>query len=134
MRVPSLSQEEPLEDSIATHSRILAWRIPWTEEPGGLPSIWSQSQTQLSMHASVVLFLFIFLDKFCATGLILSHYLFQFYLFPILSFYLFWNWNWISVRLYSIFLGCLLHFHIVFNLFISLRCILSNTFLNVLSS
>ena len=32
----SLGQEDPLEKGMATHSRILAWRIPWTEEPGGL--------------------------------------------------------------------------------------------------
>ena len=37
-----LDREDPLEESIATHSRILAWRIPWTEEPGGLRSILSQ--------------------------------------------------------------------------------------------
>ena len=35
-RVPSLGQEDPLEKGRATHSSILAWRIPWTEEPGGL--------------------------------------------------------------------------------------------------
>ena len=35
-RVRSPDQEEPLEDGVATHSSILAWRIPWTEEPGGL--------------------------------------------------------------------------------------------------
>ena len=40
--VPSLGREDPLEEGIATHSRILAWRIPWTEEPGGLQSIGSQ--------------------------------------------------------------------------------------------
>ena len=34
--VQSLGQEDPLEDSMATHSSILAWEIPWTEEPGGL--------------------------------------------------------------------------------------------------
>ena len=34
----SLGQEEPLEEGTATHSSILAWRIPWTEEPGRLPS------------------------------------------------------------------------------------------------
>ena len=34
-RVPSLGWEEPLEEGMATHSSILAWRIPWTEEPGG---------------------------------------------------------------------------------------------------
>ena len=33
--VQSLSQKDPLADGMATHSRILAWRIPWTEEPGG---------------------------------------------------------------------------------------------------
>ena len=36
--VRSLGQEDPLEEGMATHSSILAWRIPWTEEPGGLPS------------------------------------------------------------------------------------------------
>ena len=36
MRVQSLSQEDPLEKGMATHSSILAWRIPRTEEPGGL--------------------------------------------------------------------------------------------------
>ena len=34
--VRSLDQEDPLEEGMATHSSILAWRIPWTEEPGGL--------------------------------------------------------------------------------------------------
>ena len=37
--VPSLSQEDPLKEGMATHSSILAWRIPWTEKPGGLQSI-----------------------------------------------------------------------------------------------
>ena len=46
--VQSLGQEDPLEKGMATHSSILAWRIPWTEEPGGLQSMGSQSQTQLS--------------------------------------------------------------------------------------
>ena len=36
MRVLSLSWEDPLEEGMATHSSILAWRIPWTEEPGRL--------------------------------------------------------------------------------------------------
>ena len=35
-RVRSLSLEDPLEEGLTTHSNILAWRIPWTEEPGGL--------------------------------------------------------------------------------------------------
>ena len=42
-RVQSLCQEDPLENEMATHSSILAWRIPWTEEPGGLQSMGSQS-------------------------------------------------------------------------------------------
>ena len=41
-QVQSLGQEDPLEKKMATHSSILAWRIPWTEEPGGLWSIESQ--------------------------------------------------------------------------------------------
>ena len=34
-----LGQEDPLEEGVATHSSILAWRVPWTEEPGGLQSM-----------------------------------------------------------------------------------------------
>ena len=40
--VRSLDQDDPLEEGMATHSSILAWRIPWTEEPGGLQSMGSQ--------------------------------------------------------------------------------------------
>ena len=40
--VLSLGQEDPLEEEMATHSSILAWRIPWMEEPGGLQSVGSQ--------------------------------------------------------------------------------------------
>ena len=49
----SLYWEDPLEEKMATHSSILAWRIPWTGEPGGLQSMGSQSRTrrkQLSTH------------------------------------------------------------------------------------
>ena len=46
--VQSLGWEDPLEEGMATYSSILAWRIPWTEEPDGLQSMWLQSQTQLS--------------------------------------------------------------------------------------
>ena len=49
MWVLSLCWEDPLEKEMATHSRILAWRIPWTEEPGGLQSVGSQSQTRLTL-------------------------------------------------------------------------------------
>ena len=41
-RVRSLDREDPLEKEMATHSSILAWRIPWTEEPGGLQCTGSQ--------------------------------------------------------------------------------------------
>ena len=39
MRIQFLSQEDPLEEGMATHSSILVWRIPWTEELGGLQSM-----------------------------------------------------------------------------------------------
>ena len=44
--VQSLGWEDPLEKGTATHSSILAWRIPWTEEPGGLQSMESQRVRQ----------------------------------------------------------------------------------------
>ena len=48
-RVPSLGREDPLEKEIATHSSILPWKIPWTEEPGWLYSPWGRKdQTGLS--------------------------------------------------------------------------------------
>ena len=56
--VRALDQEDRLEEEMATHSSILAWRIPWTEEPGGLQSTGSQSQTrlkQLSVHNGLAL-------------------------------------------------------------------------------
>ena len=40
--VRSLGGEDPLQKGMATHSSILAWRVPWTEEPGGLQSMGSQ--------------------------------------------------------------------------------------------
>ena len=45
--VRSPDQEDPLEKGMATHSSILAWRIPWTEEPCGVQSMGLQSQTRL---------------------------------------------------------------------------------------
>ena len=52
----SLGREDPLEKEVATHSSILAWRIPWTEEPGGLQSTGSQRvrhHTHTYTHTSV---------------------------------------------------------------------------------
>ena len=46
MQVQSMGLEDFQEEEMTTHSSILAWRIPWTEEPGGLWSMGSQSQTR----------------------------------------------------------------------------------------
>ena len=46
--VRSLGWEDPLEEGLATFSSVPAWRIPWTEEPGGLQSMGSQSRIRLS--------------------------------------------------------------------------------------
>ena len=59
MPVRSLDQEDPLEEGMVTHSSILAWRIPWTEEPAGLLRVlksWTQLK-QLSMHAYIYIYL-----------------------------------------------------------------------------
>ena len=48
-QVQSLGQEDPLQKEMATHSSILAWRIPWTEEPSGLQSIELDLATQLTL-------------------------------------------------------------------------------------
>ena len=54
MQVWSLGWEDPLEEELATLSSILAWEVPWTEEPGGLPPMGSQkSRTQLSSWAHI---------------------------------------------------------------------------------
>ena len=49
--VQSLGREDPLGEEMATHSSILAWETPWTEEPGGLQSMQQQSWTRLSNWA-----------------------------------------------------------------------------------
>ena len=48
MQIQSLGQEEPLKKEMAIHSSILAWKIPWTEEPGGLQSMGSQKRHNLA--------------------------------------------------------------------------------------
>ena len=67
MQVQSLGQEDPLEKGTATHSSVLAWRIPWTEEPGELQSMGSQrvdrterlstAQSCLCVYAGFIRFL-----------------------------------------------------------------------------
>ena len=57
-RVQSLDRNDPLEKEMAPHSSIHAWRIPWTEEPGRLESMGSDTTEQLHFHFRV-LFTFI---------------------------------------------------------------------------
>ena len=49
MQVRSLGPEDALEEGMATHSSILAWRIPWTEKPGGLQSMGSQESDMIEV-------------------------------------------------------------------------------------
>ena len=48
-----LGQEDPLEEEMATHASILAWKIPWTEKPGGLYSPWGHKGSNLTEHTQV---------------------------------------------------------------------------------
>ena len=48
IQVLSLGQEDPLEKGMATYSSILAWRIPWTKEPGGLYSPWDHKESDMT--------------------------------------------------------------------------------------
>ena len=67
--VQSLGQEDPLETGKATHSSILAWRIPWTEEPGGLQSMgsqtvrhnWATNSTTTKLYLWILSFIWSFL-------------------------------------------------------------------------
>ena len=54
--VQSLDQEDPLEEGMATHSSILSWRIPWTEEPGGLLPTGSQRVRLKQLSTAVIVF------------------------------------------------------------------------------
>ena len=51
MQVQSLSQEDPLESEMASHSSVLAWRIPWTEEPGVLQSMGCK-ESDMTKHST----------------------------------------------------------------------------------
>ena len=53
-QVQSLGREDPLEEEMATHSRILAWEIPWTEEPGGATVHRVSESHILSRHAFMI--------------------------------------------------------------------------------
>ena len=58
--VQSLDWEDPLEKGIASHSSVLAWRIPWTEEPGGLQSTGSKRE----VHDCAILRISLCIQKF----------------------------------------------------------------------
>ena len=63
MRVPFRGREDPLEKEMETHSTILAWRIPWAEEPGGLYSQWDCKESDMTERltlSSKILFFFFF--------------------------------------------------------------------------
>ena len=64
-QVQSLGQEDPLEKEMATHSSILAWEIPWTEEPGGLRS-WGRKELDMLEHARRI-------DRACYGNFCYSH-------------------------------------------------------------
>ena len=68
MQVQTLDQEDPLEEEMATHSSILAWRIPWTEKPRGLQSTGLQrvghNWSDLAQHISYIKFSYI-LQNIC---------------------------------------------------------------------
>ena len=66
-RVPSLGREDPTEKGMTTHSNILAWRIPWTKEPGGLWSMgWQESDTTEQLTLSLY---FHFISQMCPASL-----------------------------------------------------------------
>jgi len=56
-RVRSLDWEDPLEEEMATHSSILAWKIPWTEDPGGGYSPWGHRELDMTGHTLAGFFL-----------------------------------------------------------------------------
>ena len=57
MQIQSLSWEDPLEEEMASPTSILAWKIPWTDGPGKLQSMWSQSTTEGGMKNNLAKFL-----------------------------------------------------------------------------
>ena len=58
IQVQSLNGEDPLEKEMAIHSRILVWKFPWTEVPGGLQTMGLQkSQTGLSTHIHIIIYI-----------------------------------------------------------------------------
>ena len=73
-RVWSLGWEDPLEKGMATHSRILAWRIPWTEEPGGLHSPSSHKELHTTEQLTLSRFLFFFFTYISVLKLLILYW------------------------------------------------------------
>ena len=63
IQVRSLGQEDPLEKGMATYFSILAWRIPWTEEPGRLHSPWGPKELDTSEQLTLSLHLLSIMNK-----------------------------------------------------------------------
>ena len=80
-RVWSLGQEDTLEKEMTTHSSTLVWKIPWMEEPGGLQSMGSPSQTRLSDFTFAFLYISL---SFFSSSCLLSFNPFSLILFPFL--------------------------------------------------
>ena len=69
MHVRSQGWDDRLEKGMATHSSILAWRIPWTEEPGGVvKSPWGRKKSDMMEQLTPQLFIFIYIDYFIKTS------------------------------------------------------------------
>ena len=62
-RVQSLCRKDPLEEEMAMHSSILTWRIPWTEEPGGLQSMEPQKRYGIATKQQTTVSVFYFLSQ-----------------------------------------------------------------------
>ena len=90
-RVWSLGQEDPLEEEMATHSRILAWIMPWTEEPGGLQSmgVAESDPTEAAEHARTPLRIMICCSVSDQGQEILPPSLYSFFLFSCFLFFFF---------------------------------------------
>ena len=68
-QVQSLGWEDPLEEEVAAHSSILAWRIPWTEEPGGLWSVHGVAKSQTRLNDFTTISEQRLLQALCGTGM-----------------------------------------------------------------
>ena len=90
-RIRSLGWEDPLEKEMATHSSILAWGIPWTEEPGGLQSTGSQRVGQLQPTCLPWAFIYCYENLYC--NVMDEHFLLKIsnFVLSYLRLYIIWN-------------------------------------------